>query len=132
MKKYVSPDKLSKKKRREYYSGRRRTWGDLNPVTRSVPSGKIYNRKKEKQRIGREFNDGFHADPLSLKVALRRGWLYIDALQTKACLSLLHPDPSSVNAFLEEFLDRAACPPGRSAGTGAGAAGGTGTGRSAG
>ena len=84
MKKYVSPDKLSKKKRREYYSGRRRTWGDLNPVTRSVPSGKIYNRKKEKQRIGREFNDGFHADPLTLEVGpLRRGWLYIDAYRRK-------------------------------------------------
>ena len=27
----------------------------------SVPSGKAYNRKKEKQRIGREFRDGFDA-----------------------------------------------------------------------
>ena len=62
MKKYVSLDKRSKKAKREYYSERRRTWGDLNPVTRSVPSGKVYNRKKEKQRIGKEFRNGFDAD----------------------------------------------------------------------
>lgn len=34
---------------------RRADWGELNPVTRSVSSGKTYNRKKEKQRIGKEF-----------------------------------------------------------------------------
>ena len=61
MKKYVSPDKRSKKAQREYYSEQRRTWGELNPVTRSVPSGKTYNRKKDKKRIGRELSDGFFA-----------------------------------------------------------------------
>ena len=61
MKNYVSLDKRSKKAQREYYSKQRRTWGEVNPVTRSVPSGKTYNRKKEKQRIGREFRDGFDA-----------------------------------------------------------------------
>ena len=62
MAKFILPDKRSKKARREFYAERRRTWGDLNPVTRSVPSGKTYNRKKEKQRIGKEFRDGFGAD----------------------------------------------------------------------
>ena len=51
MNKYVSLDKRSKKAQREYHAKQRRTWGDLNPVTRSVPSGKTYNRKKEKQRL---------------------------------------------------------------------------------
>ena len=51
MNKYVSLDKRSKKAQREYYSERRHTWGELNPVTRSVPSGKTYNRKKEKKRL---------------------------------------------------------------------------------
>ncbi len=60
MKKYVSLDKRSKKAQKEYHSKQRRTWGDVNPVTRSVPSGKTYNRKKEKQRTGREFSDGFN------------------------------------------------------------------------
>jgi hypothetical protein len=45
MKKYVSLDKRSKKAQKEYYSERRVTWGELNPVTRSIPSGKSYNRK---------------------------------------------------------------------------------------
>lgn len=49
MKKYVSMDKRSKKATKEYYSGLRQTWGGLNPVTRTVPNGKAYNRKKDKQ-----------------------------------------------------------------------------------
>ena len=62
MSKYVSLDKRSKKQQKEYHSKQRRTWGDINPVTRSVPNGKAYNRKKEKERISKEFRDGFGAD----------------------------------------------------------------------
>lgn len=62
MSKYVSLDKRSKKAQREYYARQRRTWGDLNPVTRTVPCGKIYNRKKVKQRIGREFSNELLTD----------------------------------------------------------------------
>ena len=65
MKQYVTIDKRSKKAQKEYYSKQRRTWGELSPVTRSVPSGKTYNRNKDKQerrRIGREFSNGFDAD----------------------------------------------------------------------
>ncbi len=61
MNKYVSLDKRSKKAQREYHAKQRRTWGELNPVTRSAPNGKTYNRKKEKQRTGREFSNGFDA-----------------------------------------------------------------------
>ena len=68
MNKYVSLDKRSKKAQREYHAEQRRTWGDLNPVTRSVPSGKTYNRKKEKQRIGKEFRNGFEADLFRLAI----------------------------------------------------------------
>ena len=70
MKKYVSLDKRSKKAQKEYYSKQRLTWGILNPVTRSVPSGKTYNREKDKQerrRIGKEFSDEFYADFYALK-----------------------------------------------------------------
>ena len=66
MSKYVSLDKRSKKAQKEYHSKQRRTWGELNPVTRSVPSGKVYNRKKEKERISKEFRDGFGADSFTL------------------------------------------------------------------
>ena len=62
MNKFVSLDKRSKKAQKEYYSRHRCTWGELNPVTKSVPSGKTYNRKKDKKRIGREFRDEFAAD----------------------------------------------------------------------
>ena len=65
MKKYVTIDKRSKKAQKEYYSKLRGTWGELNPVTRSIPSGKTYNRNKDKQKsrkIGREFSDGFDVD----------------------------------------------------------------------
>lgn len=51
MKQYVTISKRSKKAQKEYHAKQRRTWGELNPVTRSVPSGKVYNRKKEKRRI---------------------------------------------------------------------------------
>lgn len=53
MKRYVTIDKRSKKAKKEYYSKQRGTWGEINPVTRSVPSGKAYNRNKDKQKIGK-------------------------------------------------------------------------------
>lgn len=62
MKQYVSIDKRSKKAQKEYYVKQRRTWGGLNPMTQSVPSGKVYNRKKEKQKIGVESKNGFDVD----------------------------------------------------------------------
>ena len=58
MKQYVTIDKRSKKAQKEYYLKQRHTWGELNPVTRSVTSGKVYNRKKDKGRIGVESRDG--------------------------------------------------------------------------
>lgn len=67
MKQFVPVDKRSKKAQKEYFSKQRRTWGDCNPVTRSVPSGKTYQRSKDKQerrRIGRESMEGFEADLL--------------------------------------------------------------------
>ena len=51
MKQYVTLDKRSKKAQREYYAKQRTTWGELNPVTRSVPSGKVYNSKGYKRSI---------------------------------------------------------------------------------
>lgn len=49
MKTYISIDKRSKKARKEYYSNQRNIWGQVNPVTRTMPSGKAYNRQKNKQ-----------------------------------------------------------------------------------
>ena len=48
MKQYVTLDKRSKKAQREYYAKQRTTWGELNPVTRSVPEWKGLQQKKGK------------------------------------------------------------------------------------
>lgn len=55
MEKYIPLRKKSKKEQKKFYAMQRRTWDGLNPVTRTVPNGKAYNRKKMKQ--GREFRD---------------------------------------------------------------------------
>ena len=49
MEKFIPYDKLSKKKKRELDKKQRRTWGDLNPVTRNTPNPKAYNRKKARK-----------------------------------------------------------------------------------
>lgn len=49
MSQMVPLNKRSKKKQREYHTGQRGSWHGLNPVTRTVPSGKAYNRNKRKQ-----------------------------------------------------------------------------------
>ncbi len=51
MKKYISLDKRSKKVQKEYYAGFRRTWDGVNPVTRTMPNGRAYNRKKDKEKL---------------------------------------------------------------------------------
>ena len=56
MKQYVTLDKRSKKAQREYYAKQRTTWGELNPVTRSVPSGKTYNRKSRESVLNSEMD----------------------------------------------------------------------------
>ena len=48
MDKYVPIGKQSKKKQKEFNAKQRKTWGEFRPVTRTVPSGKAYNRKKLK------------------------------------------------------------------------------------
>ena len=46
MEKYIPYEKLSKKEKRKLDSCRRKTWGNLNPVTRKPANSKVYNRKK--------------------------------------------------------------------------------------
>ena len=48
MDKFVSFNKLSKKKQREYNADKRRDWGVLNPITRVPPNSNAYDRNKEK------------------------------------------------------------------------------------
>ncbi len=40
--------KMSKKAQKEYHSRQRGTWEGVSPISRTVPSGKVYNRKRWK------------------------------------------------------------------------------------
>ena len=56
MKKFIPINKQTKKQQKEYYASHRNTWNGLNPVTRTVPNGKGYDRNKQKnedRRSGR-------------------------------------------------------------------------------
>ena len=49
MEKVILINNKSKKGEKEYYAKKRNTWGELNPMTRTMANGKGYNRKKLKQ-----------------------------------------------------------------------------------
>ena len=48
MKKVIPLAKQSKKAQKQYHAKQRGSWHGLSPVTRVVPSKKIYDRKKIK------------------------------------------------------------------------------------
>ncbi|MFT8889112.1 MAG: hypothetical protein ABF904_09865 [Ethanoligenens sp.] len=48
MEKFIFKEKMSKKARRALDQSRRGTWGTQSPITRTVESKKIYNRKKDR------------------------------------------------------------------------------------
>lgn len=49
MEKFISYEKLSKKKQKELNAAKRGNWGIVKPVTKVKPSAKLYNRKKKDQ-----------------------------------------------------------------------------------
>ena len=57
MDKFVPIGKQSKKKQKEFNAKQRKTWGEFSPVTRTVPNGKAYNRKKLKNSEQRSSSD---------------------------------------------------------------------------
>lgn len=46
MEKFIPYDKLSKKEKRKLDQAKRKTWGELNPVTRKSANSRAYDRKK--------------------------------------------------------------------------------------
>ena len=46
MEKYIEYRKLSKKEKRKVDNCKRKTWGELNPITRKPTNSRAYNRKK--------------------------------------------------------------------------------------
>ena len=60
MDKFVPLDKKSKKAQKEFHARQRRSWEGISPLTRTVPNGKAYNRKKMKadeRRSSRDFRN---------------------------------------------------------------------------
>jgi hypothetical protein len=49
LKKFIPKEKLSKKTKRVLNQKQRKSWGNLNPVTRKPASPKVYKRKKFQQ-----------------------------------------------------------------------------------
>lgn len=49
MKRTVPLAKQSKKAKKAYYAEQRGSWHGVDPVTKTVPSGKAYNRTKARQ-----------------------------------------------------------------------------------
>lgn len=48
MLKMVPLNKQSKKQQRAYHAARRGSWNGVSPVTRTVPSKKVYDRRRTK------------------------------------------------------------------------------------
>lgn len=47
MAKLIAYEKLSKKEQKKLNAEKRKTWGDIKPITKVKPSAKLYNRKKK-------------------------------------------------------------------------------------
>lgn len=61
--KFIPLEKRSKKEQRAYHAAQRGSWNGVDPVTRVVPSKKLYNRKKNRLRreeIPGDFLCAFH------------------------------------------------------------------------
>ena len=53
----VPLNKRSKKAQKEYHARQRGSWYGLSPVTRTVPSGKVYDRNRVKQAACRALGE---------------------------------------------------------------------------
>ena len=55
MKKMIPLAKQSKARQREYYAAKRGSWNGVNPVSRVMPSGKVYDRNRTKREDRHSF-----------------------------------------------------------------------------
>ena len=53
----VPLNKRSKKAQRKYRAKQRGSWYGLSPITRTVPSGKVYDRNRVKQAVCRTLGE---------------------------------------------------------------------------
>jgi len=55
---FIPYEKLSKKERRRIDQARRKSWGEINPVTRRPEYSRAYNRNDENRRWQKEHCEG--------------------------------------------------------------------------
>ena len=72
MKKLIPLEKRSKKEQKAWYARQRGDWNGVNPVTKVVPSKKLYNRKKQRRE---PLPDAvfFIASPVCAPIHVQRG-----------------------------------------------------------
>lgn len=51
---FVPIEKQSKKAQRIYFSNQRGSWNGINPVSKVVPSRKVYSRKKRREEYAED------------------------------------------------------------------------------
>lgn len=88
MEKFISYEKLSKKKQRELNQAKRGSWYGLNPVTRKPENSKAYNRRR-----AREWGD----DSMTVPFAAPHPWadpIWLQALLFPFGVDSLRTGPS--------------------------------------
>ena len=63
MNKYIPLNKKSKKEQKKFHAMQRQTWNGLNPVTRTVPNGKEYDRNRLKDEARKNSRDFRNDEP---------------------------------------------------------------------
>ena len=56
MQKMIPLDKQSKREQKAYHNRQRGSWYGINPVTRTVPNKKAYDRNRMKRKAAPEIN----------------------------------------------------------------------------
>ena len=81
MKKLIPIEKRSKKEQKAWHARQRGDWNGVNPVTRVVPSKKLYNRKKDRKKQRWDIPDA-----VLFVFAIHAS--FADAVRISLCLSL--------------------------------------------
>ena len=71
--KYVPIEKRSKKAQKAYHAARRGSWNGVRPVTKTVESKKIYDRKRMKRGFDPDASSVFALSLLSQRSGGRSG-----------------------------------------------------------
>ena len=66
--KYVPIEKRSKKAQKAYYAARRGSWNGVRPVTKTVESKKIYDRKRMKRGFDPDASSVFYIRRSSMRL----------------------------------------------------------------